>query len=131
MTGRPDAGGVRELIACVGTHRFEETLAFYTDVLGGTVRSPATDAVAFRHAVVTIGTGLVEVLELPADRPVRPDDSVTVVLGVDDVPAWHDAMAAAGVDIAFPVVEMEPGRHTFAVRDPNGVRVSFFTVAGP
>ena len=127
MSGRPDAATVRELIACVGTHRYDETLAFYTDVLGGTVARPALPDVPFKHAVVAIGTGLVEVLELPADRPIDPAGAVSIGLGVDDVQAWHDALEAAGIPIAFALADLPNDRHTFAVRDPNGVRVSFFT----
>ena len=131
MSSGPSAADVREFVACVATHRYDETLAFYTDVIGGVVARPAAEGVAFKHAVVAIGSGNVEVLEYPPERGIDVNGAVSIVLGVDDVQAWHDALSAAGVAIAFPMVEMAERRYTFAVLDPNGVRVSFFTVDGP
>ena len=130
MSAGPSAAEVREFVACVATHRYDDTLAFYTDVLGGVVSRPAVDGVAFKHAVVAIGAGFVEVLEYPPERVLDVNGAVSIVLGVDDVQAWHDALSAMGIEIAFPMVEMAEHRFTFAVLDPNGVRVSFFTVNG-
>ncbi|MGN6521799.1 MAG: VOC family protein [Actinomycetes bacterium] len=93
--------------------RFEESRAFYNDVvgLGG---GDGLDWILF------FGTEQREVqlsvMRLDIKAGVHPDVSIEV----DDVDEVHARAVAAGADIVYPLTDEEWGLRRFFVRDPNG-----------
>lgn len=60
------------------------------------------------------------------NHPVREENSVVIILNVDDVDAWYDHLLASGAKILSPpkVHELAPVR-SFFFEDPGGYTLEF------
>ena len=92
--------------------RFDESRAFYTDVIG-------LDEGAGLDWILFFGTDQQEVqlsvMKLDIKAHVHPDVSIEV----DDVDAVYERARTAGAEIFYPITEEEWGLRRFFVRDPN------------
>lgn len=108
-----DGMAVKRIKPNILSDRFEESRAFYNDVvgLGG---GDGLDWILF------FGTEQREVqlsvMRLDIKAGVHPDVSIEV----DDVDEVHARAVAAGADIVYPLTDEEWGLRRFFVRDPNG-----------
>ncbi len=104
-------------------------LRFYEELLG-LRRVMAWDG----GAILSLAPG--RSLELRAAKPGAAGEGLSsgeLMLGiaVADVDAAHDALAAAGVPIARKLKDNPWGDRSFAVADPNGIRVWVYQITDP
>ena|SRR5215510_1850994 len=97
--------------------RFDESRAFYTDVIG-LGEGNGLDWILF------FGTDQREVqlsvMKLDVKAHVHPDVSIEV----DDVEEVFERARKAGAEILYPLTEEEWGLRRFFVRDPNGAVIN-------
>jgi glyoxylase I family protein len=98
-----------------------ESVAFYTDVLGGEVRSDRPDF-GVKGAWIDLGTQQVHLLEAPVPRNLGQHFAVRV----DDLDAVVVELRTKGVDIADPV-DSGSNRQTF-LDDPSGNAIELHEV---
>ncbi len=116
------------------TRNYEAMVDFYRETLEmepvlsweepdnrGTLLSPGA---AVENAVI-------EVIEL-GEEAVPGIEPVNVMLSieVEDVDAWHDELASAGVRIARGLEDAPWGHRSFGVDDPDGFRIWFYQDIG-
>jgi catechol 2,3-dioxygenase-like lactoylglutathione lyase family enzyme len=97
--------------------RFDESRAFYNDVIG-LEGGDGLDWILF------FGTDKREVqlsvMKLDIKAHVHPDVSIEVD-GVDEV---YERALAAGAEIVYPITDEDWGLRRFFVRDPNGAVIN-------
>ena len=103
----------------INTPDVEAAVAFYTGVLGGTVRTDRPDF-GFAGAWIDLGATQVHLLGAAAP-PVLGQHFALLVADLDDAVA---ELRAEGVEVADPVT-VGPGRQTF-VADPAGNTVELY-----
>jgi uncharacterized glyoxalase superfamily protein PhnB len=109
--------GVRRIKPNILSERFDESRAFYNDVigLGG---GDGLDWILF------FGTDQPEVqlsvMKLDIKAQIHPDVSIEV----DDVDEVYERAQAAGTEIVYPLTDEEWGLRRFFVRDPNGAVIN-------
>lgn len=110
---------------------FAASLHFYETLLG-LRRVMAWDDGHGPGALLSLGPG--RTLELRGARPgdealgAAVGDRVMLGIAVADAQAAHDALAAAGVAIGRKLKDNPWGDRSFAVRDPEGVRVWVYQI---
>jgi predicted enzyme related to lactoylglutathione lyase len=109
---------------CYSTNNYEETIAFYKELLRWEEfrswdRGPMQRGTIFRSPG---SGGLIEIEE----GPEHPDLQGSLYVEVDDVDAWHDRIAAAGVDIVRPLADTSFGHRSFMFMDPNKLLIGLF-----
>jgi catechol 2,3-dioxygenase-like lactoylglutathione lyase family enzyme len=122
---------VAELRVWTQTADYDASYAFYGKGLGLEVHDE-WDGPDGRGALFALAGGLVEVTEAaPGTRPdaVRPRH-VALSAEVDDAVACHDRVVAAGIPVAEPLAVQPWGHRSFAIVDPNGLRLVFFEKLG-
>jgi catechol 2,3-dioxygenase-like lactoylglutathione lyase family enzyme len=99
------------------SERFDESRAFYNDVIG-------LDGGEGLEWILFFGTDQPEVqlsvMKLDIKAHVHPDVSIEV----DDVDAVYDRARAARAEIVYPLTDEEWGLRRFFVRDPNGAVIN-------
>jgi catechol 2,3-dioxygenase-like lactoylglutathione lyase family enzyme len=97
--------------------RFDESRAFYNDVIG-LEGGDGLDWILF------FGTDKREVqlsvMKLDIKANVHPDVSIEV----DDVDEVYERALAAGAEIVYPITDEDWGLRRFFVRDPNGAVIN-------
>ena len=111
---------------------YAASLRFYETLLG-LRRVMAWDDGHGPGALLSLGPG--RTLELRGARPGGGDapgaavgDRLMLGIAVADAQAAHDALAAAGVAIVRKLKDNPWGDRSFAVRDPEGVRVWVYQI---
>ena len=109
--------GVKRIKPNILSDRFEESRAFYNDVIG-------LDGGEGLDWILFFGTDKREVqlsvMKLDIKAHVHPDVSIEV----DDVDAVYERARAAEAEIVYPLTEEDWGLRRFFVRDPNGVVIN-------
>jgi catechol 2,3-dioxygenase-like lactoylglutathione lyase family enzyme len=109
--------GVKRIKPNIQSHRFDDSRAFYTGVIG-LEEQGGLDWILF------FGTGRREiqlsVMNLDVKAHVHPDVSIEV----DDVDAVHERAIDAGAEIVYPLTDEDWGLRRFFVRDPNGAVIN-------
>ena len=99
------------------SERFDESRAFYKDVIG-------LDGGEGLDWILFFGTDQREVqlsvTKLDIKAHVHPDVSIEV----DDIDAVHERARIAGTEIVYPLTDEEWGLRRFFVRDPNGAVIN-------
>ena len=105
---------VRRIKPNVLSDRFDESRAFYTDVIG-LEEAEGLDWIMF------FGTDRREVqlsvMKLDIKAHVHPDISIEV----DDVDEVHTRALLSGAEIGYPLTDEDWGLRRFFLRDPSGV----------
>lgn len=110
---------------------FAASLHFYETLLG-LRRVMAWDNGHGPGAILSLGPG--RTLELRGARPgaealgAAVGDRFMLGIAVADAQAAHDALAAAGVAISRKLKDNPWGDRSFAVRDPDGIRVWVYQI---
>jgi uncharacterized glyoxalase superfamily protein PhnB len=107
------------------TPRYEETVAFYRDLLGFSTyhawsRNDGDRGIIFQSPN---GVGLIEI-ELGTESPALRGGFYFEVPNVDE---WYEKVRASGAPISKPLANTDYGHRNFKTVDPNGVEVSFFS----
>jgi uncharacterized glyoxalase superfamily protein PhnB len=109
--------GVKRIKPNILSERFEESRAFYHDVIG-------LDGGDGLDWILFFGTEQPEVqlsvMKLDVKAHVHPDLSIEV----DDVDDLYQRARAAGAEIVYPLTDEEWGLRRFFVRDPNGAVIN-------
>jgi glyoxylase I family protein len=100
-----------------------EGIAFYTGVLGGTLRTDRP-AFGFAGAWIDLGSAQVHLLEAPVPRNLGQHLAIRFA----DLDAVVAELRSRGIDVADPVTS-GTGRQTF-VDDPSGNAVELHEVGG-
>jgi catechol 2,3-dioxygenase-like lactoylglutathione lyase family enzyme len=108
---------VRRIKPNVLSDRFDESRAFYTDVIG-------LDEGEGMDWIMFFGTDQREVqlsvMKLDIKAHVHPDISIEV----DDVDDVHTRARLSGAEIVYPLTDEDWGLRRFFLRDPNGVVIN-------
>ena len=113
---------------------YPASLHFYETLLG-LRRVMAWDDGHGPGALLSLGPG--RTLELRGARPggdapgAAVGDRLMLGMAVADAQAAHDALAAAGVTIVRRLKDNPWGDRSFAVRDPDGIRVWVYQITDP
>src|SRR5262245_50097222 len=109
--------GVKRIKPNILSERFEESRAFYTNVIG-------LDEAKGLDWILFFGTEQREVqlsvMQLDVKAHIHPDVSIEV----DDVDAVHARALTLGAEIVYPLTDEEWGLRRFFVRDPNGAVIN-------
>jgi catechol 2,3-dioxygenase-like lactoylglutathione lyase family enzyme len=97
--------------------RFDESRAFYKDVIG-------LEGGSGLDWIIFFGTEKrdvqLSVMKLDIKAHVHPDVSIEV----DDVDAVYERAQADGAEIVYPITDEDWGLRRFFVRDPNGTVIN-------
>lgn len=107
----------------INVHDVAGSVAFYTEVLGGTVRDDRPDF-GFGGAWIDLGGNQVHLLEAPTPPALGQHFAIRVA----DLDAVVTELRGQGVDVADPT-PVGPGRQTF-VADPAGNTVELYDEPG-
>jgi catechol 2,3-dioxygenase-like lactoylglutathione lyase family enzyme len=116
-----EAGGLRIEIF---VRNVEQSVRFYTDVLGFTGESGNSKYRPVRKGAAVIGIGPID--GLPPRHPLRANEGERVGLGVEivvevaDVDATHSAVIDAGWAVETPPGDRPWGLRDFRLLDPDG-----------
>jgi catechol 2,3-dioxygenase-like lactoylglutathione lyase family enzyme len=113
--------GIRRAVPDIESERFDESRAFYVDVLGFEVGMEMDWVMTFVSP--TNPTAQVIVISEDASAPVAPQMSVEV----DDVDAVHAEAVRQGVEIVHALTDEPWGVRRFFARDPDGTIVNVLT----
>lgn len=109
--------GVRRIKPNILSDRFDESRAFYKDVIG-------LDGGDGLDWILFFGTEdravQLSVMKLDIKANVHPDVSIEV----DDVDSIYERARAAEAEIVYPLTDEEWGLRRFFVRDPNGAVIN-------
>ena len=111
------AMAVKRIKPNILSDRFDESRAFYNDVIG----LEGGDGLDW---IIFFGTDQREVqlsvMKLDVKAHVHPEVSIEV----DDVDAVYERALAAGAEIVYPITDEDWGLRRFFVRDPNGAVIN-------
>ena len=105
-------------------NNLEESVAFYSDVLGFAVESNHSDA---EPPIASVRAGLLRItLVQQIETMLKRGRGVHFVLGVDDVDAFYEALSGRSIQVTQPRDEGWGGRFV-SLQDPDGYRLFFVT----
>src|SRR6266550_4716077 len=105
-------------------NNLEESVEFYSDVLGFTLESDNTDA---QPPIASVRSGSLRItLVQQIETMLKRGRGVHFVLGVSDVDAFHEALKEREVQVTDPRDEGWGGRFV-SLQDPDGYRLFFVT----
>ncbi len=106
------------------TPLYDETVAFYRDVLGFEAYRTWDQPGGERGTIFRVpGSGGLIEIEAGAALPALRGG---FYLEVDDVDAWHERVRRAGGVIVRGLADTSYGHRNFKTLDPSGVEVAFF-----
>lgn len=110
---------------------YDEAVSFYADVLGLDCALDQGWTKVFRVSSTTY-VGLVDAKSGKGSCAAQPDSAVLLTLVVNDVPAWHEKVAAAGAKIDRGVVTIEDIEiRAFFFTDPGGYKLEMQEFLNP
>jgi catechol 2,3-dioxygenase-like lactoylglutathione lyase family enzyme len=111
---------VRRIKPNILSERFDESRAFYNDVIGLEGGDGLDWILFFGGDTPEVQ---LSVMKLDLKAHLHPDVSIEV----DDVDRVYERAVAAGADIVYPLTDEEWGLRRFFVRDPNGAVINVTT----
>lgn len=111
----------------VGTIDYEASSSFYEGLLGFPVAERWDDPDGRGTLFQATAGAVIELVEDSPHHPFEQPRGVTVAIEVADVDRLHDRVVAAGVERKEPIGDRPWGHRNFAIRDPNGLPLVFFT----
>jgi glyoxylase I family protein len=130
-------GGRHAFVQAVHGVRYQvkdvaRSVAFYTTHLGFTLERqqlPAFAGVSFGDAQILLsGPGASGSRPMPAGQPQEPGGWNRVVLRINDLPAFIDALKKAGLHFRNDM-ETGPGGRQIQIEDPDGNPIELFEPA--
>jgi catechol 2,3-dioxygenase-like lactoylglutathione lyase family enzyme len=122
MSERPPLAGLRHV--ALHARRFDETLAFYRDLVGMAVEwQPDADNVYLTTGMDNLAIHRAE--DAVAARGQRLDHIGFIIDAPDDVDRWHAYLARFGVASDAPPRTHRDGARSFYCKDPEGATVQF------
>lgn len=122
MTGRPPLAGLHHV--ALHARRFEDTEAFYTEIVGMTVEwrpdddnvylTSGTDNLAIHRAAGTV-----------EEQAQRLDHIGFLVDRAEDVDRWYEHLMSRDVAVDGPPRTHRDGARSFYAKDPEGTSVQF------
>jgi catechol 2,3-dioxygenase-like lactoylglutathione lyase family enzyme len=132
----PDGAVYSHAAAVLPVRELARARDFYRDRLGFSVEFEWEDPPTY--AVLRAGSGrsgsdagrevslhLSQVDPPAAGLDPEPIHPTMLYVFVHDVTGLHDTLLAEGVDISFPLQDLEYGMREFEIRDPDGHRLVF------
>lgn len=120
MSDRPAMAGLRHV--ALYARRFEQTLAFYRDLLGMRVEWQPDDDNAYLTSGVD-NLAIHRASGAAAAAGQRLDHIGFVVDDPTDVDRWHDYLRERQVRVAAPPRDHRDGARSFYCEDPDGTTV--------
>lgn len=108
---------------------YERSVAFYTEILGLPVASSWDDPDG-RGTLATAATGQIEILEHTGPGAAPRAEGVRIAWEVDDIDGVIDRYRAAGVTVVEEVADRPWGHRNATILDPDGLRITLFSVIG-
>ena len=109
---------------------YSATVAFYKDTLELPVVTSWDDPPP-AGTIFSSGTGTLEVIASVGAPTRHPPSGFRLLLRRTDPDEWCRRLSDKGVAITVPLVDRPWGYREFAVTDPNGIEVFFYTVTDP
>ena len=109
---------IERVVPNIKSARFDESRAFYTEVLGFEIAMDMGWIVTF--ASLTNPTAQVTLLGEPDSATPHPNISIEVA----DVDAIHARAVARGLPIVYPLTDEPWGVRRFFIADPNGTVIN-------
>jgi catechol 2,3-dioxygenase-like lactoylglutathione lyase family enzyme len=117
---------------------YDDSVAFYRDVLGADQVDGWDGGRDNRGAIFAVGGGFIEVIAVPPPEWLgelgQPRDSLRgradagwLLIEVDDVDAFHDSVRERGANIVESPRDLSWGHRDFGVREPGGLTLYFFS----
>src|SRR6266478_529321 len=105
-------------------NNLEESVEFYSDVLGFTLESNNREA---QPPIASVRSGSLRItLVQQIETMLKRGRGVHFVLGVSDVDQFHDGLRGSEVQVSEPTDEGWGGRF-LSLQDPDGYRLFFVT----
>lgn len=111
----------------VGTTDYAGSSLFYGELLGFPVAETWDDPDGRGTLFQATDGAVIELVEDSPHHPFEQPRGVTVAIEVADVDGLHARVAAAGITPTEPIGDRPWGHRNFAIRDPNGLALVFFT----
>jgi catechol 2,3-dioxygenase-like lactoylglutathione lyase family enzyme len=108
---------VKRIKPNIHSDRFDESRAFYSDVIG-LEGGDGLDWILF------FGTDKREVQLSVMKLDIKAHVHPAVSIEVDNVDEVYDRALAAGAEIVYPITDEDWGLRRFFVRDPNGAVIN-------
>ena len=109
---------------------YDATVRFYRDVVEFPVVT-AWDDHEPRGTILAAGNGTIEVFAPAEDQTNTFPSGFRLLVEHPDPDSWCARLREKGVDITVALVDRPWGYREFAVRDPNGIELFFYTVTDP
>jgi len=109
------------------TTKYNETVAFYRDALEFPIVSSwthDTPGIIFRAGAATL-----EILAAPLGDDLGKPSGFRFLIRVEDPNELHKRITAKGIQIQQELIDRPWGYREFAVADPNGIRIYFYTLS--
>lgn len=111
---------IRRVVPDINTNRMEESLKFYTGLLGFQIAMDMDWIVTLvSPSNVTAQINLLKVQSI-----VPPQSQLALSIEVAEVDAVHATAVALGIHIIYPLTDEPWGVRRFHVADPNGVTIN-------
>jgi len=107
---------VRRVVPDIRSDRFDDSRAFYVDLLGFTVAMDLHDVMTFASPA----NPTAQVTLIRSDGSVLPQITVEVA----DVDAIYGEAQRRGADVVYRIADEPWGVRRFFLRDPNGIVVN-------
>lgn len=109
---------------------YDTTIRFYRDIMEFPVVT-AWDDHEPRGTIFSVGSGTVEVVAPAGDQAHAIPFGFRLLVRHPDPDSWCARLRNKGVDVTVAPVDRTWGYREFAVRDPNGIELFFYTVTDP
>ena len=106
------------------------TVAFYRDALELPVVTSWDDPPP-SGTIFAAGSGTLEVVAPSPHDTQKPPSGFRLLFRRADPDTWCQRLRDKGIEITVPLVDRPWGYREFAVTDPNGIDVFFYTVTDP
>src|SRR5256712_12813156 len=105
-------------------NNLEESVEFYSDVLGFSLESNNSEA---QPPIASVRSGSLRItLVQQLETMLKRGRGVHFVLGVSNVDEFHEKLTASGIEVSEPKDEGWGGRF-ISLQDPDGYRLFFVT----
>ena len=107
---------------------YDETVHFYQEKMEFPVVSQWDRSPTQRGTMVKVGTGELEILTISPGKEVIDPKGFEISIQADgDVDTYYEFVKGKGIPIHGEIADKPWGQRTFSVKDPNGIKLIFFS----